>query len=69
MGEVPPPHFFRRGDIICHVPPLYLLEFVFGEVSKLNVTFDTFCVKSFSSLVLHIAVLMLKQSLMWYHLF
>ena len=39
------PHFFRRGDIICHVPHNFLLGFVFGEVSNLNVTF---CVKSFS---------------------
>ena len=28
-------------------PHFFLLGFVFGEVSKLNVTFVTFCVKSF----------------------
>jgi len=30
------------------VPPHFLLGIAFGEVSKLNVTFVTFCVKSFS---------------------
>jgi len=46
-GDVSPSHF-RRGDIICHAPHFFLLGFAFGEVSKLNVTFVTFCVKSFS---------------------
>jgi len=42
-GDVSP-HFFRRGDIICHVPPAFFsLSFVFGEV-----LFVTFCVKSCS---------------------
>jgi len=66
-GNVPL-HFFRRGGIICHVPPLFLVGFVFGEVSKLNLTIVTFCVKSFSCWMLHIAILMLKQSLVWYHI-
>jgi len=43
-------------------PHIFLLGFVFGEVSKINVTFVTFCVKSFSCM-LHIAMLMLKQCL------
>jgi len=44
-GDVSP-HFFRRGR--HNTPQIFLVEFVFGEVSKLNVTFVTFCVKSFS---------------------
>jgi len=44
-----PSTFFRRGDIICYVPPnFFSLGFVFGEVSKIKVMFVTFCVKSFS---------------------
>jgi len=43
-----PPTFLDGGDIQCHVPPLFLVGFVFGEVSKLNVTIVTFCVKSLS---------------------
>ena len=42
------PHFLDVGNIICYVPPVFLVGFVFGEVSKLNVTFVTFDVKSFS---------------------
>jgi len=43
------PHFFRWGDIICHVlPTFFSLDFVFGEVSKIKVMLVTFCVKSFS---------------------
>jgi len=50
-------------------PHFFLLGFVFGEVSKPNMTFVTFCVKSFSCYMLHIAMLMLKHSLVWYHWF
>jgi len=46
-GDVNPP-FSDAGNIICPVPHMFLLGFVFGEVSELNVTFVTFCVKSFS---------------------
>ena len=47
-GDVSP-HFFKRGDIICHVHPTFFsLGFVFGEVSKITVMFVTFCVKSCS---------------------
>jgi len=47
-GDVSP-HFFRRGDIICHVPPtFFLFGFVIGKVSKIKVMFVIFCVKSFS---------------------
>ena len=43
------PHFFRpRGHNMPCRPHIFRLGFVFGEVSKLNVTFITFCVKSFS---------------------
>jgi len=49
-------------------PPTFLsLGFVFGEVSKLKVSFVTFYVKSFSCSMLHIAKLVLKQNLVWYH--
>jgi len=40
-----------------------------GEVSKIKVTFVTFCVKSFSCYMLHTARLMFKQSLEWHHRF
>jgi len=41
-----PPHFCRRGDIICYVPPtFYSLGFVFGEVAKIKVTNVTFHVR------------------------
>ena len=39
---------FKTGVYICHVPPLFFLGFVFGEVAKTKVTFVTFCVKRFS---------------------
>jgi len=42
-------------------PPHFSLRVSFGEVSLLNVTFVTFCVKSFSCQMLHIALLMLKE--------
>jgi len=44
-----PLHIFRRGgyNMPCLLP-LFLVGFVFGEVSKLIVTIVTFCVKSFS---------------------
>jgi len=48
-------------------PHFFLLGFVFGKVSKPNMTFVTFCVKNFSCYMLHIAMLILKQSLVWYH--
>jgi len=42
--------FSDGGDIICHAPHIFLIGFVivFGEVSKPNVRFVTFCGKSFS---------------------
>ena len=43
-----PPTFLDGGDIICYVPPHFSLRALFLEVSKLNVTVVTFCVKSFS---------------------
>jgi len=47
QGDVSP-HFFRWGEIICHVPPTFFsLGFVYGEVSKIKLMLVTFCVKSF----------------------
>jgi len=44
-----PPIFSDGGDTVCHVSPIFLsLGFVFRDVSKIKVTFVTFCVKSFS---------------------
>jgi len=66
-----PPHFFRRGDIICHVPPLFLFRFCIwkGFKNKSDVC-HIFCEELF---MLdgrpYIAKLMLKQSLVWYHWF
>jgi len=41
-------HVYRRWgyDVSC-LPTFFSLGFVFGEVSKLKVTFVTFCVKNF----------------------
>ena len=48
-GGCVPPTFSDGGDIICHVPPTFFsLGFVFCEISKIEVMFVTFCVKSFS---------------------
>jgi len=45
-----PTHFFRREDIICHVPPTFLsLGFVFGEVSKIKVMFVAFLCEELSN--------------------
>jgi len=41
-------------------PQHFSLRVLFGEVSKLNVTFVTVCVKCFSCELLHIAMLMLE---------
>jgi len=41
-----PPHFLRRGDVICYVlPTFFSLGFVFGEVAKIKVTFVTLHVR------------------------
>jgi len=47
------PHFFRRGDIICHDPPHFSLSVFTGAVTKLNVTVVTFRVEFFMSNVTH----------------
>jgi len=48
-----PSTFLNGGDIIHHASPtLFSLGFVFGEVSKVKVTFVTFCVKIFSCKVI-----------------
>ena len=50
-GDVSP-HFFRWGWYNTPCPPTFFSwGCVFGEVSKLKVMFVTFCVKSFSSLM------------------
>jgi len=42
------PHFSDGGDIICHVHSTFFsLGFVFGEVSKIKVTFATFVWRAF----------------------
>jgi len=65
-GRVPT-SFSDGGTYSVVSPYIFLLRFVFGEVSKLNVTFVTFCVKSFSCKMLHTAMLVLKQNLVWCH--
>jgi len=41
-------NFLDSGYIICHVPPYFSLNFAYGDISKMKVTFVPFCVKSFS---------------------
>jgi len=57
------PHFSRRGDIICHVPPLFLFRFCTWRFKNKNVC-HVLCEELF---MLdgrpHIAKLILKQSL------
>ena len=40
-------HFFRWGDIICHVPPFFSLGFVFGEVLKISDVCHILCEELF----------------------
>jgi len=65
VGDVSPA-FSGGGDIISHVPHFFSSDFAFGEVPKIKVMLATFCVKPFSCQMLHIAKLMLKQSLVRY---
>jgi len=60
-----PPTFSGGGDIICHVPPLFLFRFCIWRRSKnkSDVCYGL-CQVLFMS---DIAKLMLKQSLVWYH--
>jgi len=46
--DVPPTSLHGEGHNMPSFPHFFLLRFVFGEVSKLNVTFVTFCLKTFS---------------------
>jgi len=46
-------------------PHIFLLGFAFGEVPKLNVMLSHLY-EEFSCQMLHIAMLMFKQSLVWY---
>jgi len=46
-GDVSP-HFFRRGDIICHVPLLFSLRVCMWRGFKTKYDVFTFCVKTFS---------------------
>jgi len=64
------PLFQTGGQDMPCAPTFFSLGFVFGEVSKRKVMFVMFCV--IDELFMldgrpHIAMLMLKQSLMWYH--
>ena len=56
------PHFFRQGDIRCHVPPLFLYWFCNWRGSKKTVMFVTSCVKL--NVRSHTAKLMLKLETM-----
>ena len=48
-GDVSPPLFQTGGGHNMPCPPTFFsLGFVFGEISKIEVMFVTFCVKSFS---------------------
>jgi len=47
-GERVPPTFLDGRIWYAMSPHFYLLGLVFGEVSKLHVTFVMFCVKTFS---------------------
>ena len=59
--------FSGSSDVICPFT-FFSLGFAFGKVSK-KVTFLTFRVMRFSCCMLHIAKLMLKKILVWYHNF
>jgi len=41
-------HFFRGGYNMPYPPHFFSSGFIFGEVPKIQVTFDTFCVECFS---------------------
>jgi len=60
-GDVSP-HFFRWGDIICHVPPLFSLRVCIwrGFKTKGDVC-HVLCEEFFILDVTHIAMLMLKE--------
>jgi len=64
-----PPHFFRRGNIICHVPPLFSLRFCISRGFKNKSDVCHVLCEEFFMLDgrPHIAKLMLKQILVWYH--
>ena len=47
-GRVPHTILDGGGHNTPCPPHIFILEFVFGEVSRLNVAFVTFCVKSLS---------------------
>jgi len=46
-GDMSPLFYWGGYNMPCP-PHIFLLGFVFGEVSKLNVAFVTFCVNFFS---------------------
>jgi len=63
------PHFFRWGDIICHVPYFFLFGLCIwrGFKNKSNVC-HVWCKELFKlDGGLYIAKFILKQSLVWYH--
>jgi len=66
-----PPTFSDGGDVICHVPPLFLFGFYIlrGFKYKSDVC-HVLCEELFFFMLdgrPHIAKLMLKESLVWYH--
>jgi len=70
MGEVSP-HFFRWGDIICHVPHFFLFRFcIWRDFNNKSDVCHVLCEELFMlDGRLHIIKFMLKQSLVWYHRF
>jgi len=63
------PHFFSRWDIICHVPPLFSLRVCIWRGFKTKCDVCQVLREEFFILdVTHtVAMLMLKERLVWYH--
>jgi len=60
-------HFFRPGDIICHVPPTFSLTVCVWKGFKTKYDVCHVLCEEFFMLDVTIAMLMFKQSLVWYH--
>jgi len=59
--------FSDVGDIMCQVPPLLSLRVCIRRGFKTIRDLCHVLCEEFSCWMLHIALLMLKQSLVWYH--
>jgi len=68
-GDVSPSLFQTGGDIICHVPPLFLFGFcIWRGFKNMSVACHILCEELFMlDGKPHIIKVMLKQSLVWYH--